>query len=183
MGKGANIDNALKSFSWEEIKAEKKWIVINDKVYDVSRFKKKHPGGEKLLMNHISEDATDAFMAFHKNLQKVSKYMKTIEVGKLSDEYKNKPENKDEVIEDFRKIKLLAEKMGLYDTNYLFFFLHFAHIVIIDLLAWYIMSVSGYGNWLTYLISVFLLTTAQAQAGWYLFIFFNNNISILIKFK
>lgn len=179
MGKGANIasdnveekksNNNLKSFTWEEIKSEKKWIVINDKVYDVSRFKKKHPGGEKLLMNHVSEDATDAFMAFHTNLEKVAKYMKAIEVGKLSDEEKNKPENKDQVIEDFRKIKLLAEKMGLYETNHLFFLAHFAHIILLDLLAWYIMSISGYGNWFTYFLSVFLMTTAQAQAGWFLF--------------
>jgi cytochrome b involved in lipid metabolism len=64
MGKGGdwsangNFDKSESStskniYTWSEIRDNKKWIVINNKVYDVSNFSKRHPGGERLLMNHI----------------------------------------------------------------------------------------------------------------------------------
>ncbi len=68
MGKGANFniqecsskDESKQEtfYSWSEIKDNKKWIVIDGKVYDVSKFSKKHPGGERLMMNHIGQDAS-----------------------------------------------------------------------------------------------------------------------------
>lgn len=66
MGRGGKVDRteadfaddqALKVFKWEEIK-QNKWIVIEDLVYDVSRFSRKHPGGERLMLNHAGQDAT-----------------------------------------------------------------------------------------------------------------------------
>ena len=64
MGKGGDYNgngNLQKSesstqkniYTWSEIRDGKKWIVIDNKVYDVSNFSKRHPGGERLLMNHI----------------------------------------------------------------------------------------------------------------------------------
>ncbi|KAF2362718.1 Cytochrome b5-like heme/steroid binding domain [Trinorchestia longiramus] len=37
------------------------WIVLYDKVYDVTQFLFEHPGGEDLLMEHAGRDATIAF--------------------------------------------------------------------------------------------------------------------------
>jgi len=68
MGKGSNFNLQECSskdetqqetfYSWSEIKDNKKWIVIDGKVYDVSKFSKRHPGGERLMMNHIGQDAS-----------------------------------------------------------------------------------------------------------------------------
>ncbi|KAK3603783.1 hypothetical protein CHS0354_042787 [Potamilus streckersoni] len=37
------------------------WIVIYDKVYDVTKFLEEHPGGEEVLLEQAGGDATEAF--------------------------------------------------------------------------------------------------------------------------
>ncbi|KAG0054774.1 hypothetical protein BGZ83_010450 [Gryganskiella cystojenkinii] len=41
------------------------WVIIHDKVYDVSRFLKDHPGGKKIILKNAGTDATKQFDAFH----------------------------------------------------------------------------------------------------------------------
>lgn len=70
MGKGSNLginetsaqsnqDAAnLPIYTWEEIKNNKPWIVIDGYVYDIGTFSKKHPGGPKIIKNHVGQDAS-----------------------------------------------------------------------------------------------------------------------------
>ncbi|TDG40288.1 hypothetical protein AWZ03_013290 [Drosophila navojoa] len=37
------------------------WIVIYDRVYDVTHFLREHPGGDDVIMDHAGRDATIAF--------------------------------------------------------------------------------------------------------------------------
>ncbi|XP_064546774.1 cytochrome b5 [Drosophila montana] len=37
------------------------WIVIYDRVYDVTHFLREHPGGDDIIMDHAGRDATIAF--------------------------------------------------------------------------------------------------------------------------
>jgi len=37
------------------------WIVIHDKVYDVTKFLEEHPGGEEVLLEQSGKDATESF--------------------------------------------------------------------------------------------------------------------------
>uniref|UniRef100_A0A183BSG5 Cytochrome b5 n=1 Tax=Globodera pallida TaxID=36090 RepID=A0A183BSG5_GLOPA len=37
------------------------WIIMNDKVYDVTKFLMEHPGGEDVLLQWAGSDATEAF--------------------------------------------------------------------------------------------------------------------------
>ncbi|XP_070574310.1 uncharacterized protein [Ptychodera flava] len=37
------------------------WLVINDEVYDVTKFVEKHPGGPEIIFEYGGSDATDAF--------------------------------------------------------------------------------------------------------------------------
>lgn len=87
----------LKSFSAEEIAKHDKlgdlWIVIDNHVYDVSKFGKLHPGGNHILLNvaGAGKDATEAFFAFHKT-EVLDKYypklcIGTVEGGKKSEIY------------------------------------------------------------------------------------------------
>lgn len=44
---------------------ESGWFIINNDVYDVSKFYDDHPGGRDILLSHIGTDATDDFEAVH----------------------------------------------------------------------------------------------------------------------
>ncbi|GAB1601960.1 cytochrome b5-like [Argonauta hians] len=41
--------------------ADSCWIVLRDKVYDITEFLIKHPGGEDILLEHAGRDATHTF--------------------------------------------------------------------------------------------------------------------------
>lgn len=51
------IEN-LKYFKWKDIRQSDHLIVVDQNVFDVSNFKKKHPGGEQIINNHIGQDAS-----------------------------------------------------------------------------------------------------------------------------
>ncbi|KAJ8272872.1 hypothetical protein GJAV_G00094420 [Gymnothorax javanicus] len=37
------------------------WIIVNHKIYDVTKFLEEHPGGEEVLREHAGGDATESF--------------------------------------------------------------------------------------------------------------------------
>lgn len=59
-----------KTFSLEEVakhnKPEDCWLVIENKVYDVTKFLNEHPGGKKVVLNLAGKDATEKFNQLHK---------------------------------------------------------------------------------------------------------------------
>ncbi|VDO68306.1 unnamed protein product [Schistosoma mattheei] len=74
-----------KGLNWGEVKKHQslkdRWIVIDNKVYDVSSWQNRHPGGRK-----------GAFIAFHKNRQYAEKFLSAYYVGDLDQDC---PEDKD----------------------------------------------------------------------------------------
>ncbi|PAA74884.1 hypothetical protein BOX15_Mlig002619g2 [Macrostomum lignano] len=57
--------SSLRQISMQEIAAHKSsescWLVINDKVYDVTKFLEEHPGGEEVLLEQAGGYATEPF--------------------------------------------------------------------------------------------------------------------------
>jgi cytochrome b involved in lipid metabolism len=51
-------------YSWEEVQKHTEvgdcWIVIDDKVFDVSEFMVKHPGGRWIILEQAGKDASAA---------------------------------------------------------------------------------------------------------------------------
>jgi fatty acid desaturase 2 (delta-6 desaturase) len=52
----------LAYYDWDEIRSHNKkndlWVVVEDNVYNLTGFRRIHPGGEKLLDHYAGQDAT-----------------------------------------------------------------------------------------------------------------------------
>jgi fatty acid desaturase 2 (delta-6 desaturase) len=61
-GLGSSQMQEMPEYSWDEIQRHNlrtdRWIVVDDIVYDVTRFAKKHPGGEKIVSNWSGQNAS-----------------------------------------------------------------------------------------------------------------------------
>ncbi|XP_059917961.1 acyl-CoA 6-desaturase [Gadus macrocephalus] len=161
---------AASVYTWDEVQKHchrnDQWLVINRKVYNVTQWAKRHPGGLRVISHYAGEDATEAFLAFHPNPKLVQKFLKPLLIGELAVTEPSQDRNKNAaVVEDFQALRTRAEGLGLFQAQPLFFCLHLGHILLLELLAW--MSVWLWGTgWSATLLCSFILAVAQAQAGW-----------------
>jgi fatty acid desaturase/cytochrome b involved in lipid metabolism len=77
----------LKKYSWKEVEQHKNhddiWIVVKGKVYDVTSWIPKHPGGVQMLLSNGGREATAAFVSYHPLYvqNKLEQYL----IGEVSD--------------------------------------------------------------------------------------------------
>eukprot|EP00057_Strongylocentrotus_purpuratus_P017205 XP_011671679.1 PREDICTED: fatty acid desaturase 2-like [Strongylocentrotus purpuratus] len=154
--------------TWDEVKKhdgktmKEKWLVVDDQVYDITQWSKRHPGGYKVITHYAGQDGTEAFTAFHNDEEFVRKHMKAIHIGQIMED---QVECKD-VVKDFAELRKTAEQMGLFNANFLFFFLHMSHIIGLEIASYIVMRTYGF-NWWTFLACVAMHGTLQAQVGWF----------------
>jgi fatty acid desaturase 2 (delta-6 desaturase) len=59
MGKGSK---SIRMITWDEVskhdKKDDRWLVINDQVFDVTEWSKRHPGGIRMISHFAGQDAT-----------------------------------------------------------------------------------------------------------------------------
>ncbi|XP_075913316.1 acyl-CoA (8-3)-desaturase [Petromyzon marinus] len=160
-------------WTWDEVAqrsggrhGEPRWLVVERRVYDVTAWGARHPGGPRVLAHYAGEDATDAFRAFHINQGLVQRYLKTLLVGELApDQPSCEPHKNASLTEDFRSLRSHVERSGLLRPSRIFFSIALLHILLLDLLAW--LSLRALGASLHgWLLTAVLLGTVQAQAGW-----------------
>lgn len=79
----------ISEYTMDEVKnhntAESLWVVLNDKVYNVTSFLKAHPGGEKPLLKYAGTDATVKFNSVkaHKESPTIPSFMESMCIGVL----------------------------------------------------------------------------------------------------
>ncbi|KAM4572781.1 acyl-CoA Delta-4 desaturase-like [Odontesthes bonariensis] len=157
-------------YGWEEVQKHcsrsDRWLVINRKVYNVTQWCKRHPGGSLVISHYAGEDATEAFNAFHPDQRFVQKFLRPLLIGELAATEPSQDHNKNAaIIQDFDALRVQAEKEGHFQAKPLFFCLHLGHILLLEALAWLIVWLWG-TSWTLTLLCSMLLATAQAQAGW-----------------
>ncbi|CAJ1049616.1 cytochrome b5 [Xyrichtys novacula] len=58
-------DCGVKYYTLEDIRihnlSNDTWLIIHDKVYDITTFLEEHPGGEEVLLEQAGADATESF--------------------------------------------------------------------------------------------------------------------------
>ncbi|CAL1283735.1 unnamed protein product [Larinioides sclopetarius] len=83
----------VKTYTFEEIAehstSESAWIVIENNVYDVTKFLEEHPGGPEVLLDWAGqEDATDAFEDVGHSSD-AREQMKAYKIGEIAEEEKS----------------------------------------------------------------------------------------------
>ncbi|XP_072236673.1 cytochrome b5 type B [Leuresthes tenuis] len=62
---GETADSGVKYYTAEDIRVHNlshdTWLIIHDKVYDITGFLEEHPGGEEVLLEQGGADATESF--------------------------------------------------------------------------------------------------------------------------
>ena len=63
MGKGwRGDDSEQQMYTWDDVRqhdsVSDKWIVINDDVYNITEWAKRHPGGFRVISHWAGQDAT-----------------------------------------------------------------------------------------------------------------------------
>ncbi|XP_051919772.1 cytochrome b5 [Hippocampus zosterae] len=60
-----SLNDDIKYYTLEDIQVHNMsndtWLIIHDKVYDVTSFLEEHPGGEEVLLEQAGADATESF--------------------------------------------------------------------------------------------------------------------------
>ncbi|KZT19810.1 acyl-CoA dehydrogenase NM domain-like protein [Neolentinus lepideus HHB14362 ss-1] len=100
----------LKQFTREEVeKASSQhnkqgdlWIIIDSKVYDITRFKDLHPGGASVFDEEVAgQDATEAFYGLHRHEVLTRPQYARLQIGSIKDE---KPVIYDRAIGEVSKV-------------------------------------------------------------------------------
>ncbi|KAI8393625.1 FMN-dependent dehydrogenase-domain-containing protein [Radiomyces spectabilis] len=92
------------------------WVIIHDKVYDLTQFLPDHPGGQSIILKYAGRDATNAFDPVHPP-DIISRYltadvcMGEIDVSTLENEQR-------EETEEEKRIKLARENMPKIEEMY-----------------------------------------------------------------
>ncbi|KAL4248028.1 acyl-CoA dehydrogenase family protein [Abortiporus biennis] len=82
----------LKQFSREEVAKHNKpddlWIIVDAKVYDVTRFQGLHPGGASVFLEEgiPGQDATEAFYGLHRHEVLLRPQYARLQIGTIKDE-------------------------------------------------------------------------------------------------
>lgn len=63
------------------------WIVIRDKVYDVTNFLDEHPGGREIILEHAGMDATTVFQDISHSIE-AQKILSKYQIGELREKDK-----------------------------------------------------------------------------------------------
>uniref|UniRef100_A0AAZ3QEC4 Cytochrome b5 heme-binding domain-containing protein n=1 Tax=Oncorhynchus tshawytscha TaxID=74940 RepID=A0AAZ3QEC4_ONCTS len=154
-------------YTWEEVQKHchrsDQWLVIDRKVYNITQWAKRHPGGIRVISHFAGEDATEAFSAFHPDANFVRKFLKPLLIGELAPTEPSQDQGKN----DFRALRHRVESEGLLRSRPLFFSLYLGHILLLEALALGLLWVWGSSWSLTLLCSLMLATSQGASANWW----------------
>merc|ERR1711871_894815 len=124
------------------------WVIVRDRVYDVSGWERKHPGGLLPLLAMAGRDGTDAFEEYHPSYV-WQKWLPRYEIGTVKDAENSNIDNRQRglPIEEDRlaiREKFIAD--GLYKTRYSYFAKLVVWYALIGTAAVYVTLTAG-RNW------------------------------------
>eukprot|EP00177_Eucheuma_denticulatum_P007269 GFKZ01013237.1.p1 GENE.GFKZ01013237.1~~GFKZ01013237.1.p1 ORF type:complete len:538 (-),score=67.62 GFKZ01013237.1:1189-2802(-) len=75
-------------YTWEEVARhnteESAWIAVDGRVFDITMFVDRHPGGSEILLAAVGRDATDLFLSYHPMTDVPEKLLEKYCIGSLA---------------------------------------------------------------------------------------------------
>ncbi|KAL6952964.1 stearoyl-CoA 9-desaturase [Sarracenia purpurea var. burkii] len=133
------------------------WISIQGKVYDVSDWARRHPGGSLPLFSLAGQDVTDSFAAYHPAA--AWQYLDKFFNGHYLEDYSVTEESK-----DYRNLLSEFSKMGLFEKKGHGAFISFCFMAF--LFAASVFGVLRCSGTLVHLLSGALMGGFWIQSGW-----------------
>ncbi|XP_067945697.1 uncharacterized protein [Watersipora subatra] len=141
------------------------WITVNNKVYDVTKWAKHHPGGEAALMNVGGRDATDLMNQFHRP----EVWKKRINNWYIGELVQASPLTEGpSIAEDFRKLGRWIEDNGWYRADKSYYIMKMSALVCMLSVAVYMFGLnlgSDVSPGLSFYFSAFLIGLFWQQAN------------------
>ena len=115
-----NADNGKNERNSE--KQEKREILIEGTVYDVTSYMRKHPGGS-IIRFGLNTDATDAFRSFHFRSERPNKILKLLPSRPYDPEtdkakfFQAAETGKSDFVQDFRKLEQDLKDEGFFEPS------------------------------------------------------------------
>jgi len=153
---------------------EKKYLLVNDVLYDVSEFAHKHPGGAVLRTMLWNEneprDASVHFREFHyrQNQSPTSQVKELlsampkapIELQMKAKELRQKrTQHEVDLMKDFIKLRQELEKKGYFEGSYFLIIIRLIIITLFLMLGYYLLQYS-------YFLGMFFMAWSFQQYGW-----------------
>jgi len=105
------------------------WVIIDERVYDVTRFIDKHPGGVGPILNLAGKDCTDVFANYHAH-----RIYRTMLPGFLIGEMAAGEIVVWPHVADFRRVRLELLRRGLFETDMRYYY---------KMIAWHALLLLG----------------------------------------
>lgn len=152
--------------TWEQIRqhssSDDAWIVIKGRVYDVTEFKRIHPGGD-IILTSAGQDATDVFAAFHAGTS-AWRDLPHLCVGVVEGESLPKIAN-EKYNQDVLEMRRSLQKLRMFESSKLYYAFKFLSTTAICLLA-ITMLLYAPNNPLVVISSAIILAVFWQQCGW-----------------
>lgn len=77
----------MKAYTTEEVAKhnteQDAWVIIDGKIYDLSHFAQKHPGGAEVILEHLGTDVSAIFNGVAKHTPQIKEHLQEHCVGVL----------------------------------------------------------------------------------------------------
>jgi fatty acid desaturase len=151
MGKGSGKGGAV-------AKDEKRELLIDGQMYDITSFIKKHPGG-RVLTFYEGTDASEAYNEFHMRSKKANKFLKALP-SRPAEKDPNEDAKETALIKDFQELREEFRKEGMFEPDKNHVYLRLAEVAAMHVVGFCLLY-SGY-----YWGGLSLLGLASGRCGW-----------------
>lgn len=128
----------LAELNQEETKKKYSWIILDRKVYNISTWMKKHPGGDLILQHYLYKDASDEYRVYHPEFVS-QKILPNFQIGVLADSEVILTDSK--LAREFRDLFNKLHSNGFFENKYGFYILEgIKCLSLLFLSIWFIMN-------------------------------------------